>query len=94
DLERPIAVGIVDQSSASNYWNPISYRQPPDSSGLFLSAEAPRAGQTYSIEVTMTALSNSPGSSPAHNTLRMESVGTRGKPTAVVRFTEFVFTKQ
>jgi len=94
DLEQPIAVGIVDQSAGSGYWNPISYKQPPDSSGLHLSTETPKAGKTYTIEVTMTALKNSPGATPDHNTLRMESIGKKGKPNPIVTFTEFVLTKK
>jgi len=95
DLTNPIWVGLVDQSAGSDYWNPLSWRQSSgEGSGVFLSEGAPRAGQTYTVEVTMTAVKNSPGATPAHNTVRMETVGTRGSPTAVVNFTEFVLTKR
>jgi len=95
DLETPIWVGLVDQSAASSYWNPLTWRQGSglEGSGVNLSTEAPRAGQTYTAEVTMTAIKNSPGSSADQNTIRFESIGTRGKPTAVITFSEFVFTK-
>ena len=99
DLEQPLRFGFVDTSG--NGWRPLSYRQPTGSEMPDVTVPASRANQEVTHTVTITLLLNAGGSSPAANTLIVETggAGTRGRANSgergavSINFTEFVLTK-
>lgn len=95
DFSNVLQICLVDQSPAVNYWKALSWAQkgnepsPHDVSG----GVPPKAGQTYTAELVLPVVIGATSKAPAANTLRFESVGKRSEGTAVVTFTDVVFTK-
>jgi len=92
-IARPIGVGFADMNGG---WATLSWRQPggidipsPSVGGAEFPASA--AGETVSVEITITILTSAPGSNPRANTLVFATLDTAGPTT--INFTEFTLTR-
>jgi hypothetical protein len=103
DLENVVEVGLVDPSSAANYWRPLTFRngsKTGDPDGMAVIKQS-KAGETVSATIKMTTTAGATSAAASCNALVFGTVGAGRKGTkgsgvqkaVKLTFTEFVFTK-
>jgi len=99
DLEDIVEVGLVDPSSAANYWRSLSWDDAKDIEMVKLPKS--KAGETVSATIKMTTIASATSAAASCNALTFQTkgAGTKGSKGSgkqkAVKFTvtEFVFTK-